>query len=301
MRVFVTGASGHIGSALIPELRSAGHQVAGLARSDASAAKLEDLGAEPYRGDLTDPEGLKNAAAEADGVIHLAFRHDLVYAGDMAGAQVVDDAAVAAMGSALAGSGKPFVSVGGTLLLAFAGITGRPGTEEDFVPDGPMVGRENNVIAWADKGVRAAVVRCAPIVHSELDKEGFTPALIGIARRTGVAGYIGDGQNRWPAVNTYDAASAFRLALESAEPGTRWHAAAEGGIPFKEFAEAIGRGLGVPTKSFTPDEAGAQFAFLAGLAGADDLVSSEITRKQLGWNPTHPGLIADIDAGHYFA
>jgi nucleoside-diphosphate-sugar epimerase len=301
VRVFVTGASGHIGSALVPELLSNGHQVVGLARSDGSAAKLEGLGAEPYRGDLTDPGGLGNAVAEADGVIHLAFRHDLVYAGDMAGAQAVDDVVVATIGSALEGSGKPFVSVGGTLLLAFAGITGRAGTEEDIVPGGPMAGRENNVIAWADKGVRAAVVRCAPVVHSELDKEGFTPVLIGIARRAGVAGYMGDGQNRWPAVNTYDAASAFRLALESAEPGTRWHAAAEGGVAFKEFAEAIGRGLGVPAKSFTPDEAAAQFAFLAGLAGADNLVSSEITRERLGWNPTHPGLIADIDAGHYFA
>lgn len=298
MRVFVTGASGHIGSALVADLISHRHEVVGLARSDASADELQRLGATAHRGDLTDPEGLKPPAAEADGVIHLAFRHDLVYAGDMAGATAADSEAVAVIGAALEGTGKPFISVGGTLLLAFAGI--RPGAETDTAPDGPIADRENNVIKWADKGVRASVVRCAPVVHSELDKEGFIPALIGFAKTHGTAGYIGDGRNHWPAVNTHDAAAVFRLALESAEPGTRWHAAAEGGVAFREIADAIGRGLGVPTKSLTPEEAPAHFSFLADFAGADNVVTNDITRRTLGWNPTHPGLIADIDSGHYF-
>lgn len=301
MRVFVTGASGHIGSALVPELLGAGHQVVGLARSDASARKLAALGAGVCRGSLDDLGALKKAAAGSDGVIHLAFRHDLVYGGDMTGAAAADLAVIDALGTALEGSGKAFVGAGGTLMLAMAGITGRPGTEEDTVPGGFRVDSENNVIALADRGVRSAVVRLAPVVHSELDREGFIPTLIGMARAHGNVAYVGDGANRWPAVSTYDAAALFRLAVESAVAGTRLHGAAEEGIPFRQIAETMARKMGLPAVSVPAERAAERFAFLAGFASADNPTSSELTRKLLGWTPTHPGLIADIDSGHYFA
>jgi nucleoside-diphosphate-sugar epimerase len=215
MRVFVTGASGHIGSALVPELLGAGHRVVGLARSEASADKLTAAGAEVRRGSLDDLETLTEAAADSDAVIHLAFRHDLVYSEDMAGAAAADLAVIDALGTALEGTGKAFVGVGGTLMLAMAGINDRPGTEEDTVPAGFRVDSENNVIDLATRGVRSAIVRLAPVVHSELDGQGFIPALIGMARTHGNVAYIADGANRWPAVNTYDAAVLFRLAARS--------------------------------------------------------------------------------------
>jgi nucleoside-diphosphate-sugar epimerase len=302
MQIFVTGASGHIGSALVPELINAGHQVVGLARSDASAGKLTAAGATVVRGSLDDLDVLANAASEADGIIHLAFKHDLAFSGDMAGAAAADSKAITAMGTALEGSGKPFVGIGGTLMLAMMGISDRPGTEQDTAPDSvPVASRENDVIAFGGKGVRAAVVRFAPVVHSELDKEGFVPALIGFAKQKGSAAYIGDGANRWPAVNTHDGATLLRLAVESAPAGTRLHGAAEEGIAFKEIAEAIGKNLGLPVKSVTPEEAPEYLNFLAMFAAADNPVSSELTRQRFGWEPQGAGLIADINEGHYFA
>ena len=297
MRVFVTGASGHIGSAVVPELLTAGHQVVGLARSDASAARLEAAGAEVRRGDLTDPAGLAEAAAAADGVIHLAFIHERMAAGDWLSAVAADLAAIQAMGAALTGSGKPFVTTSGTLMLAMGGVTGRPGTEADALEGGPRVDAENHVVALAGEGVRSSVIRLPPTVHSDLDHHGFVPVLIGIARETGVAGYVGDGANRWPAVHTLDAARVYRLALESAPAGTRLHAVADAGVPFRDIAGAIGRQLGVPVEP-RPEE---HFAFLARFAGLDGPASSARTRELLGWRPEHPGLLADLDAGHYFA
>ena len=301
MRVFITGASGHIGSALVPELQAAGHQVIGLARSDASAAKLAEAGAEVRRGDLDDLDVIGKAAADSDGVVHLAYKRDLMRSGDIAGLIAANQAVLEAIGNALEDTGKPFVSPVGTLVLWAGGITGRPGTEDDTVASGPLAAAENATAALAGRGVRAVVIRLSPVVHSRLDAEGFTPALIAIARDKGAAAYVGDGANRWPAVHTLDAARLFRLALESAPAGARLHGVAEEGVPFREFAGAIGRNLGVPTASIAPDEAADHFGFLAMFAAADNPASSALTRQRMGWEPTHPGLIADLDAGHYFA
>ncbi|WP_026911366.1 SDR family oxidoreductase [Patulibacter minatonensis] len=300
MRVFITGASGHIGSAVVPELLAAGHEVVGLARSDASAARLDAAGATALRGDLDDLDGLRGAAASADGVLHLAFRHDAMQSGDFEGAVASDLRAILAVGDALEGSGKPFVSTSGTLMLAFAGITGRAGTEEDAGEAGPRIDAENAVVALADRGVRSSVVRLPPLVHSDLDLHGFLPTLTGIARDTGVAGYLGDGANRWPAVHTLDAARIYRLALESAPAGTRLHAVDDTGVPTREIAEAIGRGLDLPTAGIAPEDAG-HFGFLAPFVGMDNVVSASRTQDLLDWHPTGPGLLADLGAGHYFA
>jgi nucleoside-diphosphate-sugar epimerase len=300
MRVLVTGASGHIGSAVVPELLKAGHEVVGLARSGASALALEAAGAEVRRGDLDDPNGLRDAAAAADGVIHLAFKHEAMQAGDFAGAVASDLRAIEAIGSALEGSGKPFVSTSGTLMLAFGGIAGRAGNEEDAIEGGPRVDAENTVVALAERGVRSSIVRLPPLVHSTLDHHGFGPTLIGIAREKGASGYVGDGANRWPAVHTLDAARVYRLALENAQPGTRLHAVADGGVPFREIAETIGGKLGVPAVSVAADDAGEHFSFLGPFVAMDNLTSSELTRQWLGWEPTEPGLIEDLDEGHYF-
>lgn len=301
MRVFVTGASGHIGSALIPELTAAGHEVVGLARSDESAAKIEAAGASALRGELADLEGLGAAAAAADGVIHLAFDHGAMRSGDFVAAAAGDQAAVEAIAEALAGSDKPFVSTSGTLMLSLAGIGDREGTEEDVAPGGPRVDSENYVAGLRERAVRSSIVRLPPIVHSTLDGHGFAPTLIAVARERGAAGYVGDGANRWPSVHTLDAARVYRLALESAPAGSRLHAVADGGVPFRDIAAAIGRGLGVPTASIDPADAAEQFGFLGAFVGIDNPTSSALTRRWLGWEPTHPGLIADLDDGHYFA
>jgi nucleoside-diphosphate-sugar epimerase len=301
MRVFVTGASGHIASAVIPELLGSGHQVLGLARSDDSAAAVAALGAEVRRGDLDDPEGLAKAVAESDGVIHLAFKHDAMRSGDFMGAVAADLAVVQAVGAALVGTDKPFVNTGGTLMLALGGITGRPGTEEDVISGGPRTDAANATVALAQRGVRSCVVRLPPLVHSDLDHHGFAPTLIALAREKGHAAYVGDGANRWPAVHTRDAARLYRLALESAPAGCHLHAVGDDGIPFREIAQTIGAKLGVPAIAVTEEDAPEHLSFLATFAHLDNPTSSALTRKPLGWEPTHPGLIADLQDGHYFA
>jgi nucleoside-diphosphate-sugar epimerase len=300
MRVFVTGASGHVGSAVIPELQQAGHQVTGLARSDRAAATIEAAGAAVRRGTIDDLDILARSAREADAVVHLAFRHDWMQTGDFAGAVASDMAAIQAMGGALADSGKAFVTTSGTGILALGGISGRLGTEQDVIEAGPRVDAENYVIGLAGQGVRSAVVRLPPTVHSDLDHHGFIPTLIGIAREKGYAAYVGDGENRWCAGDTRDAASLYRLAIESAPAGSRLHAVDDEGVPFREIAATIGRMLGLPVRSITPDQADEYYGFLARFAAIDNPASSALTRALLGWEPTRPGLIADLELGHYF-
>ncbi len=300
MRVFITGASGHIGSALVPELLARGHTIVALARSDSSASALAASGAEVRRGDLDDLAGLREAASAADGVIHLAFKHDLAFSGDFAGAAAADLRVVEAIGAALEGSGKPFVSTSGTLTLGVKGRSHATGTEADVRDGGPRVDSENAVIALQSRHVRSSVVRLAPVVHSALDRQGFIPSLIAMAQKSGSTAYVGDGANRWPAVHTRDAARLYRLALEVAPPGSRLHGAAEEGIPSRDIAEAIGRGLGLPSNSVSAERAGEHLGFLALFAQLDNPVSSERTRTLLGWNPTHPGLLADLSERFYF-
>lgn len=299
MRVFVTGASGHIGSALVPDLLAAGHEVVGLARSEKSAEALVVAGAQARRGDLDDLDGLWDAAAGADGVIHLAFKHDVMQTGDYGAAAASDLRAVETIGEALADTGKPFVVTSGTLLLAIASL-GRIGTEKDTLDAGPRIDSENTTIALANNGVRSSVVRLPPSVHSPLDQHGFVPMLIGIARDKGVSAYVGDGSSRWPAVHTLDAARLYRLALEAAPPGTRLHAVGDEGVPFKDIAAAIGRNLNLPVESISAEDSAAHFGFLGGLVSLDNPTSSALTTALLDWRPEHPGLIADIDEGHYF-
>jgi nucleoside-diphosphate-sugar epimerase len=301
MRVFVTGASGHIAAAVIPELLDNGHQVVGLARSDASAQAVAAMGAEVRRGDLDDLDGLAAGAAEADGVIHLAFKHEAMRTGDFMGAIDSDMAAHKAIGEALVGSEKPFVSTGGTLMLAMAGIIGRPGTEDDQSEGGPRVDAANHTLGLGQQGVRTSVVRLAPMVHSDLDHHGFTHALIGFARENGVAAYTGDGSNVWPAANTYDIGVLYRLALEKAPAGSTFHGVADTGIPRKVIAETIAGELGIEARSITDEEAPQYLGFLAAFAGLDNPTSNDKTRQVLGWEPTHPGWVEDVETGHYFA
>jgi nucleoside-diphosphate-sugar epimerase len=306
MRVFVTGASGWIGSAVVPELIGAGHQVTGLARSDASAAALTAAGAEVHRGSLDDLDGLRAAAAASDGVIHLAFKHDLAFTGDFQGAADADTGAIETFGEALAGSDRPFVIASGTLGLA----PGRLATERDgLAPDpahaafgiGPQIRLANahKTLALASRGVRSSVLRLPPTVHGDGDN-GFMATIVGIARDKGVSGYIGDGSNRWPAVHRLDAAHLFRLALENAPAGSVLHAIADEGVPIRDIAEVIGRHLDVPTVSVSSEDAGEHFTWLAGFLSMDSPASSTLTQELLGWHPTQPGLIDDLDKGHYF-
>ncbi|MFF7385150.1 NAD-dependent epimerase/dehydratase family protein [Streptomyces griseoluteus] len=293
MRVFVTGATGFIGSAVVPELIGAGHEVVGLARSDEGAAALKEAGAEVVRGSLDDPEGLARAADGADGVIHLAFIHDFV---DFDAAGATDLRAIEAMGAVLAGSGRPLVVTSGTAIAP----AGRLATEADApAPGTHRTPSEEAAVALAERGVRGSVVRLAPSVHGPGD-QGFVPHLIRIAREKGAVGRIGDGANRWPGVHRLDAARLFRLVLEQAPAGTRWHAAADEGVPFREIAEVIGRHLDLPVVSVPPERAGEHFGFLGRFAGVDNPTSSAVTRERLGWRPTGPGLLADLDQGHYF-
>ncbi|MEV5600888.1 SDR family oxidoreductase [Streptomyces sp. NPDC052299] len=304
MRVFITGASGWIGSAVVPELIGAGHQVVGLARSDASAEALAAAGAEVRRGSLDDLDVLREAAADAEGVLHLAFKHDIAFSGDFQGATDADRKAIDAFGDALAGSGKPFVIASGLLGLA----PGRVATEEDGqaadpdAPTGGPTGRQDNAratIALASRDVRSSVVRLPPTVHGDGD-QGFVAGLIAAARAKGVSGYVGDGSQRWPAAHRTDAAHLFRLALEDAPAGSTLHAAAEEGVVLQSVAETIGRHLGVPTASVAPEDAPGHFGWLAGMVSLDSPASSARTRERLGWKPAGPGLIDDLDEGHYF-
>ncbi|MFD5074360.1 SDR family oxidoreductase [Streptomyces sp. NPDC058371] len=308
MRVFITGASGWIGSAVVPELIGAGHQVVGLARSDAAAAALTEAGAEVRRGTLDDLDTLHTAAAESDGVIHLAFKHDIAFSGGFGAAADADRRAIDTFGEALAGSDRPFLIASGTLGLA----PGQVATERDGQASGSataprasggLVKRLANAHATAslaDRGVRSSVVRLPPTVHGDGD-HGFMATLVAIAREKGVSGYIGDGANRWPAVHRSDAAHLFRLALESAPAGSTLHAVADEGVPIRTVAEVIGRHLGLPVTSVHPDDATAHFTWLAGFLGVDSAASSAYTRELLGWQPASPGLIDDLDKGHYFA
>ncbi len=300
MRVFVTGASGHIASALIPELLNHGHEVVGLARSDASAAKVSALGAEVRRGDLYDPEALAAAAAEADGVIHLAFDHDAMFGGDRDKAINADMTVLQAFGHALAGTDKPLIGTGGSLMLAFMGITDRPGTEDDRGPGGPRIDAENYVIGLAEQGVRSGWVRLAPMVHSDLDKTtGFTGSQITFARDAGAAAYVGEGTNRWPAASTYDIATLYRLALEKGPAGQICHGVEGPSMPRTLIAETIAELLGIETKSITQEEAPQYLGFLADFLSLDNPVSNDKTRAILGWEPTHPTWVEDVKSGIY--
>lgn len=296
MRVFVTGATGFIGRAVVRELQAAGYDVVGLARSDAAVDALAKLGAQAHRGELSDLDSLAAGARASDGVIHLAFIHD--FSKYEANAET-DRRALNAMARALEGSGKPLVATSGTVVVA----PGKLATENDApAPEGlgRIRARSELVLAAAERGVRVSVVRLPPTVHGKGD-HAFVPALIDAARRTGFSAFIGDGANRWPAVHQLDAARLFRLALEKAAPGSRLHGAAEEGIPMRAIAETIGHGLSVPMRSLTGDEAPAHFDWLAGFVAVDNPTSSALTRATLGWVPEQPDLLTDMRDGGYFA
>jgi nucleoside-diphosphate-sugar epimerase len=306
MRVFVTGASGWIGSAAVPELIGAGHQVVGLARSDASAAALTAAGAEVQHGTLDDLDSLRSAAAASDGVIHLAFRHDLSFSGNFQGAAEVDRRAIETFGEALAESDRPFVIASGTLGLAPGRVaTEQDGRSSDPAAAPPIEGAPTRManaqltLSLASRNVRSSVMRLPPTVHGDGDN-GFMAFLVGIARDKGVSGYVGDGTNRWPAVHRLDAARLFRLALEKAPAGSVLHAVADEGVPIRAFAEVIGRRLDLPVVAISPDDAGEHFGFLGALLAIDSPASSALTRERMGWQPTQPGLIDDLEQGHYF-
>jgi nucleoside-diphosphate-sugar epimerase len=296
MRVFVTGATGFIGSAVVRELLDAGHEVTGLARSDQGAAALAAAGAEVHRGSLEDLARVRSGAAAADGVIHTAYIHDFSENNDAAAYARVDRRAIETIGEALAGSGRPLVVASGLVHTP-----GRPATEEDDAPDNPAYPRvsEPAALSLAGRGVRVSVVRLPPSVHGEGD-HAFVPALIGIARAKGLSAYVGDGSNRWAAVHRLDAAHLFRLALEAAPAGARLHGVDDEGVPFRDIAEVIGRHLNLPVTALSPGEAQGHFGLFALFASMDAPASSVLTRKQLGWDPTHPALIPDLDQGHYF-
>jgi len=297
MRVFVTGATGFIGSAVVEDLLAAGHQVVGLARSDQAAEALTALGVEVHRGSLHDLDSLRSGSAAADGAVHTAYIHDFSPSANPAAAAQADGDAIAALGEALEGSGRPLVVAAG-----LPGVRGRAATEEDPVPENPHWPRvsERAALAFADRGVRVSVLRMPPSVHGEGDY-AFVPALIGIARAKGLAAYVGDGSNTWPAVHRLDAAHLFRLAVESAPAGARLNAVGDEGVPFRDIAAVIGKHLDVPVKSITAEEAAEHFGVFAGFAQIDATASSAGTRRLLGWEPVQPDLIADLDEGHYFA
>jgi nucleoside-diphosphate-sugar epimerase len=298
MRVFVTGASGWIGSAVVPELIGAGHTVLGLARSDASAQALAAAGAEVQRGTLDDLDALTEAAAASDGVIHLAFKHEEAFSGGFEAAAGADRRAIETFGAALEGSDRPLVIASGVAGHAPGSLV----TEADAPDPGPGAGHralsEQTALALVSSGVRSSSVRLSPTVHGEGD-HGFVARLVAVARETGVSGFIGDGANHWPAVHRLDAARLFRLALEQAPAGSALHGVAEQGVPLRAIAEAIGRNLDLPATSIAPEDAAAHFGWLGTFLAIDVQASSARTRELLGWQPTHPGIIEDLDQGHY--
>ncbi|KAJ6120674.1 hypothetical protein N7523_004954 [Penicillium sp. IBT 18751x] len=296
MRVFVTGATGFVGQAVVQDLLGAGHTVLGLARSESKAAELRAKGAEAIIGTIEDVEVLKRGASDSEGVIHLAFNHDFTKFAENA---KVEYHAIVAMGETLAGSNRPFVITSGTLMLA-KGELATEDSQVDLVTfPNPRAGNEGEITKLASRGVRALAVRLSPSVHGDED-HGFIYMITQIARAKGESVYIGDGQNKWPAVHRYDAARLYRLALEKGEPGAKYHGVGEQGITMKEIAEAIGQELGVPTVSKSSEEAQAHFnGFMAHAVGADNPTSSQKTQEQLGWKPTGRGLLADIQAGVY--
>jgi len=297
MRVFATGATGFIGSAVVQELLGAGHEVVGLARSDSAVGALAAMGAQAHRGALDDLGSLRRGADDADGVIHLAFIHDF---SQYAANGETDFRAVEAMGAALAGSGKPLVITSGTTVFV---PEGRSLIEDDAGDPAsvgaPRVASEEAVMRLAAQGVRASIVRLPPSVHGDGDR-AFVPALIAIAREKGVSAHVGDGLNRWPAVHRLDAAQLFRLAVEQAPAGARLHGVGEEGIPVRQIADVIGKRLNAPVVSLSPEEVADHFGWLAGFLSADCPASSAKTQALVGWRPVQEGLIADLDHSRYF-
>lgn len=304
MKFFVTGASGWIGLPTVAELLGAGHEVVGLTRSDASAEKVQAAGATPLRGDVEDPDGLAKAAGDSEGVIHLAFQHEVAFGGNFQAAAAADRRAVEAMGLALAGSDRPLVLASGMVGLSI----GRVATENDGLVASPQV-RANPAglraatalftLSLRGIDVRSSVVRYAPTVHGEGD-HGFVATFVEIARKSGFSAYVGDGANRWPAVHRSDAARLTRLAAERAPAGSVLHAVGDEGVQFREIAEAIGRHLNVPTKSLSQSEAVDHFGPLGHFAGLDSPANATISRELLGWEPTGPGLLEDLEQEHYY-
>ncbi|MDZ4761273.1 MAG: SDR family oxidoreductase [Alphaproteobacteria bacterium] len=295
MRIFVTGATGFVGSAVVQELISAGHRVIGLTRSDAGAKALSSLGAEVHRGDLEDLDSLRGGAAQSDGVIHTAFNHDFSKFADNC---ALDKRAIETIGGVLEGSDRPLLVTSGVALLA----PGRTATEQTAHP--PTTAQyprtsEASATALAARGIRASTVRLAPSVHGEGD-HGFVPGLITVARAKGVSAYVEDGHNRWPALHRLDAARLYRLAIESGAMGANWHGVADEGVPTREIAEVIVKRLNLPVVSVPREEAMGHFGFLGAFFGLDCPASSAWTQDQLGWRPTQTGLIADLDQPHYF-
>jgi nucleoside-diphosphate-sugar epimerase len=300
MRVFVTGASGFIGTAVVPSVLANGHAVVGLARSQSAADVVAAMGAEVLRGDLDDRETLRAGAERCDGVVHLAFKHDIAFSGGFAAAAQADLLAIETFGEVLADSGRPLVIASGLGGLA----PGRVSTERDMPSAdpaaAPRVASAEATLSLAGRGVRSCVLRLPPTVHGAGDLHGFIPTLVRIAREQQVSGYIGDGSNRWPAVHRLDAAELFRLAVESAPAGSVLHAVADEGVSTRTIAETIGRQLDVPARSINTVNAADHFGWMAPLFGADMPASSALTRGQLAWEPTHARLINDLEQGHYF-
>jgi nucleoside-diphosphate-sugar epimerase len=310
MHVFVTGGTGHSGPYIISELVAAGHEVTALARSDATAAAVSELGAKVRRGSLEDIDGLRAAAADADGVIHVGHRQDLLPSGGIDAVAAAEAQIMLAYGEAMAGTGKPLVVSGSIGSPGWEGL-GRPATEDDpALPAGDTYKGtlrvrnivETTAVGLAERGVRSSIVRIPPIVHSTTDNAGVLPLLIRLAKEKGVIGYPGDGANRWSAVHARDLAALFRLALEKAPAGKNWHAVGDEGIPFREIAEVIGGRLGLPAVPIPADVLmlPGYFGFLANLVTLDVPASGLVTRQTLGWEPAQPGLIADMENGHYF-